>query len=192
MGRVIIVTVIALVVLCFLSPNSEQGGQLLHGIVMKYPCPVEVVLQVLSVALALLCQNFCLTLSSVQVRLLWADSNLSWLQEPRCWRPLLTSQHSCSELSCWPQQGLWARGFLPTWVTKQDLSLPTHRPVPDCSSGGFQRGRVTLPWGETQHVPSAAQPQKNTFVPDWVSPFCQNHNPLGQQLEENKDGHFSA
>lgn len=47
MGRVIVVAVVALVVLGFLSPNSEQGGQLLYEKVIKYPRSVEVGLQVL-------------------------------------------------------------------------------------------------------------------------------------------------
>lgn len=69
MGRVIVVAVVALVVLGFLSPNSEQGGQLLYEKVIKYPRSVEAsgTMSGISTALPRYLSD---TLSSVQTRVL--------------------------------------------------------------------------------------------------------------------------
>lgn len=86
------------------------------------------VLQVLSVAVALLCQDICVsdTLSSVQARLLWVNSNLSWLQEPKCRRPLLICHHNCSELSADSSKGCgFGVFFPPEWWNKISLCPPT-------------------------------------------------------------------
>lgn len=56
----------------------------------------------------------------------WVNSNLSWLQEPKNWRPLLTSHHSCSELSADPSKGCGFGVFFPLeWWNKISLCPPT-------------------------------------------------------------------